>query len=450
MPTFASTGQGNGGGRCSRGRWAFVAVLATTFPSVLGIPSTLPLAGGALWYTDVLLPAACLACYGSIRDRRGIGLALLLVASGIALIAVGLMAGAEPRWILRDSRQLVYLGLGAVLGLYLARDRANWRWFAQCLAAYLAVVAGLVVVSQFSPVALVGRATAETLVVGDESVDLGVRRAQFETNPLFLFVLASAAASAVAGLNVSRLIGRGNTRVLVVAACIVVFLSYSRNSVLAIAVALTCASVVPLGRPRWDRLVRLGVVLGSAAVVALALWAISSQTGVLSGQVSAFQTRVISGLSDDTLAEDAGISWREREAELAFNSGLESPILGQGAGVFYRPRVAGDPFRDAGGRLYVHNYFLWVFVKGGMVYLALILLVFGFGLRGLVVSKHSVLCAMGCGLAGVLAAGWVAPWAAQGTMAAVIGALLAVGASQPGARRLPNPVTHPVPAAAAR
>lgn len=218
---------------------------------------------------------------------------------------------------------------------------------------------------------------------------------------------------------------------LVLASSAVVLLSYSRNSVLAVIVAVGCSIFTPLGVDRTRRAVRIATVALAILAIGAGFAVLATQFGIFRSQVTAFETRVIGGLSDKSLAIDASVQWREIETHMALDAIAQSPIYGLGAGVFYRPAVAQEPFPDAGGRLYVHNYFLWALVKGGLLYLTLVLAVMWIGLRGLLSSTAPALVAIGCGLAGVLAAGWVAPWTAQATMAAVIGALLSTGAAQP-------------------
>lgn len=429
-------------GRRSFGKWqgrlAFAVLLATTAPTVMGISTALPFGGGALRYTDILLPLAALTTLTTLRGRQRSLAFIALIAAALVMVVMGLYNEGAVRWMLRDMRPMAYLAFGLLVGQYLLLDRRCWDWCVKALAVYLGGIAALTLASQVTDIALVGRSANEVLYIGGRDIDLGARRAQFETNPLFLLILCSGVAAAVAGIPVRRWLTRGTYWTLIVSSVLVVFLSYSRNSVLALGAAVLLAIVMPVGMRRVDRLARLfaGSAYGALALAPVILAALS--LGLFTTQLRAFDQRVVEGLSGSALRNDSSTRWRTVEQNLALEAVAGSPALGLGAGVFYRPSVPNDPFSDDAGKLYVHNYFVWLLVKGGVLGLGLVLLVLARGLAGLLMAREAPVAAvLGCGLGGILAASWVAPWAAQPNMAAVIGALIGVGIGYPATVRRP-------------
>lgn len=432
------------GGR--RGRWACFALLLTVTPPILGFDMTLPIGGGSVRYADVLLVFVGAWVLPYVTRSRGYGVAQVLALVTAGLVLVALFHDAPWRWIIRDARPFAYMAVGVVLGIYLVRDRENWATNLRYLTRFMVVIAVLVLASQVTTEAIVGRSSATTLFYGNSSLELGSRRAQIETNPLALMLMCAAIGAAIAGLPLRRRLA-GAYWPLLLASVVIVFLSYSRNSILALAATIACGILIPTRQLRLQRALHVLTVSTIAAIV-LALPAyIVVESGVFASQLDTYSQRVVGGLSSDALAEDTSVKWRSTENRLAFDAFQSSPIVGTGLGVFYRDVVPGEPFTDEGGRLYVHDYWLWLLVKGGVVLAAVMLLVYGrclwdllfAGVRRLSDEDRTVPVAVGCGLVSILAAAVVAPWPLQPNMAAIIGAIIGAAATA----RSPEPAQPP-------
>jgi hypothetical protein len=150
-------------------------------------------------------------------------------------------------------------------------------------------------------------------------------------------------------------------------------------------------------------------------------------------QIGTYSQRVVAGLRADSLQSDSSVRWRQTETQLAWDAVKRHEIVGHGLGVFYRPRLVNDIFSGNDGRLYVHNYYLWLLVKGGWIYALATGGLLVLAAHRLVfwtvddVGERLLRLVLGCGLVGVLAAAVVAPWPAQAGLAGIVGLAVAFG-----------------------
>lgn len=427
-----------------RGKFALIALLSTIVPTIAAQAARLPFGGGSLYYSDLLLPLAAAAVLGSVSRLRGSWVAWILLLSAVGLVLEGKLNLAENRWIIRDARPALYIGLGTVLGLYLARDRRNWHWHLSVTTWFFAIVGGLVAVSQVYPV--VGDADAtNALFYGTDVIQLSSRRTQIETNPAALVVLAGIIGAFLAGRRLRPVIGPGPYWTLLGATFVTQFLSYSRNTLLGLGAAVVASQLTVAPHGRVERLLRTLSVLAVCAIAIAPVLYLAVASGLVGTQIETYLRRVVGGLRGESMAIDASILWRDIESGLARDAIAENPVSGLGLGVFYRPHVTGEAISEDGGLLYVHNYWLWVLVKGGYTYLAVILIVWFTALYKLLIraADQPVAVALGCGLAAVLACAFVAPWPAQANGAAVFGAIA-------GAAMVLAPAPHRRPATSQR
>jgi O-Antigen ligase len=428
-----------GRARLTLGRWSVLALLVTVAPTVKGVA---PAAGstGAVHLSDLVLPAVALAGLPIALRTRGVWLPVALGATTIAEGFNGMFHGAATHYLLRDLRPGVYMTLGAVAAICMCVQWKDWRWYVRALAVFLAAVAFLLLISQAMSSPLVGSSQSVSVFYGSSALQLDSSRVQLETDPLALATLCALVGSVVAGFELPRLIGIRTFWALLISSAVVVFLSYSRNSLLGLGVAAIAGLLAPVavkgGAAAADKLsgtLRTAVTTAIVAVV-LAIPAFALvQSGVISSQLETYGTRVLDGLSSAALRSDTSVQWRDVETRLAEHSIARHPLSGIGLGVFYRPYVPGEPFIGDDGRIYVHDYFLSVLVKGGALYLAVIAMTVGgaivrllFGRAGSAAERGWRLAA-GCGLVALTAVGVVAPWAGQPDGAAIFGALMAAG-----------------------
>jgi hypothetical protein len=416
-----------------------LALLLTVTPTVKGVALAAG-SSGSVHLSDLVLAAVALAGAPTALRTRGAWLPVVLGLATVGEGFNGLFHGAGTHYLLRDMRPGVYMTLGAVAAICMCVQWEDWRWYLRTLAIFLAAVAFLLLISQAMSSPLVGSSQSVSVFYGSSAVQLDSSRAQLETDPLALATLCGLVGSIVSGFALPRLIGIRTFWALLVSAAVIIFLSYSRNSLLGVGVAAIAGLVAPVAVPgdvaAADKLsgtLRTAVTTTLVALVVTVPALALVRSGVISRQLETYGTRVLDGLSSAALRSDTSVQWRDIETRLAEHSIARHPMSGIGLGVFYRPYVPGEPFVGDDGRIYVHDYYLSVLVKGGVLYLAVIAITIGgaivrllFGRAGSVAERGWRLTA-GCGLVALAAVGVVAPWAGEPDGGAIFATLMAAG-----------------------
>ena len=436
-------------------RWArgliVLGLVLPLLPVLREVPVSVSVAGKGIYFSDVLLPVGLgLAAVGlpSAQLRR-VGSEVLPYAVVLALgTAIGLMHGSALSFILRDIRGPVYVLFAFAATVLLFRD-GDRRVVLGVVTAVLWCAAVLVGVESFTGVHLLAGRVEAVNAVGTGLAGAGVDATRFLVAPKDLALLCCCAGLA--------LLLRGGAEGLwillgpavLLPSTLLVFFSFSRRALLALAFATVFVLLVTrLSRVVVRTLVMAPVVAGTIAVLALA--SVSSSSYV-SRQASAFSDRVLTGVSDEARAQDQGIAFRALEDEYAERSVRGSPLVGLGLGAAYRPDVAGQPFvgedRDY-GRTYVHNFYLWVAVKMGLLGLLTVAL---FLLRPVVAvaraaarsnrQEDQVLVAVAAGVLGLCAVNWVSPIFNEPATAIVLGCALGVLRRRTLAPEVPGHVT---------
>lgn len=406
-------------------RFVTYAALLTVAPTVFGFDYSLAIGPGQIYIADFLVPLAALVAFSQVRGGR---LPVVVFLVGVLLAAVtllGLYNDAEFRWILRDARGMVYFTCGIIIGGLIYQSPRSWPWLLRTVWIFLAAVAVLLVLShQWS------------IVTGDETnvidyngrpTELEGQRFRIATDPLALLVLSGLLASLVAGIRsgLARPIVFG----LVVSAGFIIFVSYSRNTLLGLVAAGLFAVLTPGTGGRTAQFLRAGRGVTTVSVIGCALLLAALTFPATRGSVQTFGDRVFDGLTSQALQTDPSIDWRARETETGVAAVTSHPFIGRGFGVFYRDRLVHEFSADPGFRLYMHNYYLWLLAKGGVVLFGAMLLLFAWALAGFrAMSRRSDgHAAVGAGLASIAACAFVAPWPAQVDGAAVVGMVIGAG-----------------------
>jgi hypothetical protein len=166
---------------------------------------------------------------------------------------------------------------------------------------------------------------------------------------------------------------------------VICFLSFSRNTILAILGALAFALVFALthgnlGRA-GPRVAMMGLVTGLAIFGLPVLGQAIGAGHWVDEQVGGYVDRVVAGFEDSNVKRDASAQGRLSEDAHLLKSGAAHPAFGAGFGFRYKPPEGGgirDPGDFAGttnGQLYAHNTYLWFYVKVGIVGAATFLIV---------------------------------------------------------------------------
>jgi O-antigen ligase len=402
------------------------AILLSCWPGFFGIEVSLQVAGGSLYWADLALLAGALVALSRLRLRETplAVLALILIAAIGVLIA--LKNHVELRLLIRDARPYIYLALGAVIACDLLATPAVRRFIVTSTTWYLGAAAVLIVAQTALPGAtLIEGVRDQALYYGTSSAQLAAERAQTSLGGLATFTLCGVAGYTLLASSPVR--HRGHVAALGASSLVIIVASYSRNSIAALAAAIAAAILLGRGIPRIERAARLALGLGVAAFAGGWLYLSGLGGRLLGAEITAFQTRVLEGLTSNVRSRDSSVLWREAENRLARASIADHPVLGIGFGEPYRPRIIGEPFADAGGQLYVHDAYLGVMVKTGTVGAVLLLGTIAVALARLFARRREDMLmrsAMACAIIGVLASSMFAPFITSRTFSAVFGVAL--------------------------
>lgn len=412
-----------------------LGLLVPLLPVLRGIPVAVTLAGKSLYFSDLLLPAglglALLELHReSPRQRVGSHVAPYAVALGLAAV-IGIAHQAPVSFLLRDLRGPAYVLLAYVSTVKLGVDR-DGRRLAHVLAAVLWATAALVVLESVSGLQLLaGRVeTVDRVEAALSGTGLGATR--FLVAPKDLAVLVCCAAAALLLRGTGQGMWRRFGVALLLPSVTLVFFAFSRRALLAVGVAVVFAVLVS----NLSRIVVRGLVV--LPVTALCLVVISllpvSQDSYVARQASAFSSRVVNGLSGTARAQDKGIAFRQLEGTYAVASVQSSPAVGHGLGATYRPNVPGQPFfgtERAYGRTYVHDFYLWLAVKLGVLGVgafALFVLtpIASVARRARRDDSDELVLALAAGVAGLCAVNVVSPVFNEPATAVVLGCALGI------------------------
>lgn len=192
------------------------------------------------------------------------------------------------------------------------------------------------------------------------------------------------------------------------------FLSFSRNSFLALLVAAIFAIIAARALSSLTVIAKLSLVIGFPVLILVLAHASVGLPGgdYVIAQLNAFSTRVLGGLDTSTLADDTSAIARVNEDSYLVAAIAESPVTGHGFGFAYRP-PSGPPgsFSATKGQYYGHNFYLWIMVKAGLLGLA-VFLYFALSptLQSFKQPKNDVLLGLAAANAGLLVAIAFAPF----------------------------------------
>jgi hypothetical protein len=430
-----------------------LAVPLTPLPD--GIPLLLPLGGRSMFLTDLLVPGVAVWAMRGRSPSRGADRAVQLYLLAIVVLAlVGLLRGAQMSAVIQDLRGPVYIACGYVI----ASRKLQWSDGGAIVKVVGAILwwstVGIVLTLSTGTEVLQGR-------VGATSAFLGGDRKESLDAIRFLIAskeLALVTALAVIGALILRAPVRRPRRLLLgllVPAVVVVFMAFSRQSVVGAGLAVAYLLVVSPARSQTVVRIVSALVIVVCAVGVLDLAGvtepITAEGTVVGRQLDAYGDRVITGLfGDENATEDPGNRFRLLENEAAIDFASRNPLVGGGMGVPYRDATGIGPFNDVEyGRRYVHNVYLWYAAHGGILGVAAILvlvarpvatvLVPAFRARG----GQQLVLAAGAPYAALLVIGLVEPVIHLNSTATLFGAFLGFFAHAEGRMRRAAPSPTP-------
>ncbi|RFZ66994.1 O-Antigen ligase [Mycobacterium marinum] len=323
---------------------------------------------GVIYAYQVALVLAICYLIPLVRPRVSDFVLPGIFAVAVLLYAVvGLVLG-HPDWVvMRESQALLEIAGGFILALLIVYGD-HLKLSICTMVAILWFSAGMAVVGSVHAVRLAGRAEslAETTGAGQ-----ALRIVLSAQTPAIAVLTALAAAAIIGPVRPAWYLTLG------VPALIIALLAFARSMLITLAVG---AVVALLATFSWSALRRTAaLVLGGAAVVAFAvptsLFLLQqSRVGAwLADQLTAFNQRVLHGLSGGALAVDESTQDRLREIDSLDRAIAEAPVFGHGLGYAYQQPYGDDPddFTMKFYPTFSHNFYLWWLAKAGAVGMAL-------------------------------------------------------------------------------
>jgi hypothetical protein len=291
----------------------------------------------------------------------------MFVLTVVFFTAVGLAVGNPTGVTLEEATRLLEVVGGFILALLIVGSdyvKESMR----ALAVTLWFSAGMIALSSLQGIQLNGRRESLEAATG-------------ATEAVRLITPASTPAVAVlAVLIAAQIFGRVRPALflaLAPPALIIVLLAFARNTFICLAVAAVVAFVANLGWSHVRRTAVLTIVTAMAFAVAVpgALFLLQhSVAGAwLGDQFSAFNHRVLHGMSNTALSVDQSALDRLYEDRVLNNSIAQAPMFGHGLGYAYRVPYGVDPngFTATWGTTYAHNFYLWWLCKAGAAGMAM-------------------------------------------------------------------------------
>ena len=462
-----------------------LAVFTSLLPWPPGLEPGVGVLGGTLYVADLLIGLSALLVMtgagagpvGPPESRsagplgrgsaRGTPVGLAAGVVGIGIFGAVVAANA-PGAFLRDVRGPLYLLAGVTVGMA-ATTRPRLRLTlvrSVCAAMWVSAAGVLVTIATGLPIVggKIGEVSTNLSGVYTAFDAVRFRIAPTQVALMVLTVVLAFAMVRPPGVDVGAL------AVAFAPPCLVLtFLSFSRSALVALALTVVICAMSSL---RWSHLISFSgrgfavivvAVLGGLVLITagdLMAGAAGNGGNPVRSQVEAYQARVLDVLGSDKLNQDASASFRRRESGLAVTAIHGQPLAGAGFGAVYRLPMTFEPFAEQSGVTYVHNYYLWIAIKTGLVGLALTLALLALPiLRWLLWLRADprarvAVPFMAC-VGGVIGVLYVEPVAQARQSAAVFGGLVGVAwaltARPEGTSdsRLPRKATWPEPASSA-
>lgn len=280
--------------------------------------------------------------------------------------AVGFTMGHPADVVAREATILLEMVAGFVLGLLVVGAKYV-KGAMHALAATLWFSAGMIALSSLHVVKLAGRRESLEVATGAAAAIRLTTATQF---PAVVVLTGLVAAAIVGRVKATWLLALGPP------ALAISLLSFSRSTLMAIAVAAVVAFIANLG---WSPVRRTAVFTIITAVIftvtvpgALFLLQHSAAGAWLGDQFEAFNHRVLQQVSTNALAVDSSILARLEEDRNLNHAIAQAPIFGHGLGFAYQLPFGLDPrgFTATLGTTYSHNFYLWWLCKAGAVGMA--------------------------------------------------------------------------------
>jgi len=276
---------------------------------------------------------------------------------------VGIVAGHTAWVLIRESQTLFEMVAGFILALLIVKG-GYFKSSVRVMVVILWFSAGMAIVSSGHAIRLAGRAES----VQGTGAGEALRIILSTQSPATAVLTALVAAAVVGHARAVTYLALGPP------ALIIVLLSFSRNTLISLAVAAVVALFAAFSWSTVRRTAAL-IVIGALVIAvtvqgSLFLLQASSTGAWLADQFSAFNQRVLGGVSTGALAVDSSTLDRLREVGNLERAIAHAPVFGHGLGYAYQLPSGDDEFGTTYEPTYSHNFYLWWVVKAGAVGMA--------------------------------------------------------------------------------
>jgi hypothetical protein len=420
-------------------RWPEFAIYAMVSLSIVALPSAIPMSfavGGisVRIYEPFLLISVIVTALRYRLHARALGRVAALVTLLVFWVVLGLANGHDPVRVLVDTRLFAYLCLAMFVAASVA-GTAVVNHAIRIVPAVLWISAGTTVAASALGFGIAGmQIGAAGSLDGSESAERLISPATYAS----VAVLCAVLALWLTGKKSLR-----DTLVFSAPALTMVFLSFTRNAVISIAVACLFAVISSHDFRAVRRVAVLGLIVSGLIFLISVGEPVLRQVGGLGwalNQFDAFSGRVLGGINGSALASDGSAQFRfDQENVYLVPEIFRSPVFGHGYGYAYKPLETGRFVTDKGEalRYYAHNFYLWILVKAGVVGF----LLFAFSVIAPVLMRMNARStaaqlAAGSAAAGLLAASFVAPMPLGAPTSVVLGLVVGLCLGGPSVQRL--------------
>lgn len=362
------------------GSWMVHGALVALFMTApIDTPQGLRLSGIFVYFYEMLILGALffavkLVCENPVVLERMKRSAAVRVAGAFVAVVIGGVLIAVWRgnsiWNIQfDVKPMVEMLMVVFICIVVVLT-GTWRQYVPTLQVIIGVSAALAVYASATGFELAGRSeAAELYAAGGRIIGGGSDAVRLitQTTPLALAVMLGLVACALLG-KVSLM----HVCTLFLPSMLITVLSFSRNTLLALAGAVVFSILIAISKGLISRVVlRTALIPVIAAPVIFVALAIGNAVGAeswIDTQVTGYENRVFAGLSDANERVDNSASYRDEETMYISKVGARHPIFGGGFGTAYKP-PGGErgSFFALAGTLYTHNFYNWLYLKVGII-----------------------------------------------------------------------------------
>ena len=324
-----------------------------------------------IWAYQVAVLLAIGYLISIVRPR----LSAYLLPGMFSLTVVGFVTGHDAEVVAVEAQYLFEMIGGFMLGLLIVycdytkgamRAIAVTLWFSALMIVAGSLHAIHLAGVEFSLAATGGGCSAMAHCAGAAATTRVITAAE---EPALAVLTALVAAAIVGRVRPATYLALGPPAV------IISLLAFARIALIEIGVGALVAFVASLG---WWSLRRTGVLTVAGAVLLAvtvpgALFLLQHwQAGAwLGDQYTAFNNRVLGGVSTKVLAADPSTLARLAEDANLKRATAEAPVFGHGLGYAYQlPFGKSGSFTAGEGTTYAHNFYMWWLAKAGAVGMA--------------------------------------------------------------------------------